>query len=167
MHTSHRCSSIFTSSRIATTYCHQKWCPWPWWKAQQPLSWATQDAPPFLFFSAISLQPLDAVMHQWSSPLHVWHTGVCFKQTSHRMKEGKMCKELLVFSWSKGEGIPCRCDDEEKPTSVCSQIVPVQAEQWCYLITTERHVNIVFTTRLLSDNKLPSLLMPSLIKGLE
>lgn len=57
-----------------------------------------------------------------------------------------MCKELLLFSWSKKKGTPCKCDDEEKSTSVCSQIVPVQAEQWRYLITVERQVNTFLTS---------------------
>lgn len=38
------------------------------------------------------------------------------------MEEGKTCKDLLVFRWSKWKGTPCRCDEEEQPIpGICLQ----------------------------------------------
>lgn len=87
---------------------------------------------------------------------------------TERRKE-KHAKSFLCLGGARGK-VPLAdvmTRSSQNQASVCSWPDPVQTEKWRHLIVAGKQVNTVFTTMPLFGNKLPSSLMPSLIKGLE
>lgn len=97
-----------------------------------------------------------------------WVFFVLHRHLTERRKE-RHAKSFLCLGGARGK-VPLAdvmMRSSQNQASVCSQPDPVQTEKWCHLIVAGKQVNTVFTTVPLFGNKLPSSLMPSLIKGLE
>lgn len=95
--------------------------------------------------------------------------GFVLSKCPTEWRKEKHAKSFLYLGGARGK-VPLAdvmMRSSQNQVSVCSQSDPVQTEKWHYLIAAEGQVNTVFTTMLFSGNKLPSSLMPSLIKDLE